>query len=420
MKILELRQARAKALHDARAIHTAAGTEKRDMSAEESANFDALMLKVDELAEQIKTASEEERDDDEEKKTAEERLAEAEAKEKEDKERSLQKRSAGRINPEGGDADHRASEKYAKAYRNWVRTGVQHRDLSMTTTAGGYLVTPTKLSKDLVIALNNMVFLRGLADIETLTEAASLGVPQITTDISDADWTSEVPSSLTADTALVTARRDLTPQFLCKLALISHKLLQFSGRAEQVVNERLGYKFGVAEEKAFLTGDGSGKPLGVFYASASGIPTSRDVACASQTTFTADELINLSMSIPQQYTKSKSFGWIMHRDSVKIARKLKDGEGRYVWQIGIGLDRPDTLLGYPLYQSEYAPNTFTTGLYVAALGDFRYYKIVDVANMEVQRLVERYADTNQVGFLGRRYVDGSPVLGAAFSRLKLA
>jgi HK97 family phage major capsid protein len=51
--------------------------------------------------------------------------------------------------------------------------------------------------------------------------------------------------------------------------------------AENEVTNELGYKFGVTEEKAFLTGDGSGKPLGVFTASASGISTARDVTASA-------------------------------------------------------------------------------------------------------------------------------------------
>ena len=420
--IIEKRKQRAKNVHDARAIHTRAETEKRDMSAEERKNFDDLMAVVDTLADEIaalKAGEEgEERDEDEDKKKADaERLEAAERAAEEDGKTG--ERRAPRGTPEQRGGDNR-EQRYAVAYRNWLRSGIETRDLSLgTNNAGGFLVTPTQMSKDLVVALNNLVFVRGLCDIETLTEAKSLGVPQITTDVSDADWTAEVPT-LTADTSLVLARRDLSPNLLCKLVLASHRLLNNSALPEQVIMQRLAYKFAVSEENAFLNGSGSGQPLGLFTASASGIPTSRDVTAASTTTFVGDELINVAMSIPAQYAKSASFGWIMHRDAVKIARKLKDGQGQYLWQIGIGNDRPDTLLGYPLYQSEYAPNTFTTGLYVACLGDMKSYKIADVANMEVQRLVERYADSNQIGFLGRRYLDASPVLSNAFARLKLA
>ena len=417
--IKEKFEARAKAVADAREIRNRADVEKRDMSAEEKANFDKLMEVVDGLKAEIDALKaepdgDEERDEDEDKK----KLEEAERELEEDK-RSLGARRAGGMNTEQRGNGNEA--RYAKAYRHWLRTGVETRDLSLgTNSAGGYLLTPTQMSKDLIVALNNLVFVRGLCDVETLTEAKNLGVPQLTADVADADWTSEVPSSLTPESSLTLDRRDLSPNLLCKLVLASHRLLQASSAPEALIMQRLAYKFAVSEEKAFLTGNGSGKPLGMYYASASGIPTSRDVTAASQTVFTADELITTLYSIPQQYQKSPSFGWILHRDTVRKCRQLKDGNGSYIWQMGIAADRPDMLLGHPCYQSEYAPNTYTTGLYVALVGDLKFYKIADVAAMEVQRLVERYADTNQIGFLGRRYLDASPVLSTAFARLKLA
>lgn len=70
--------------------------------------------------------------------------------------------------------------------------------------------------------------------------------------------------------------------------------------------------------------------------------------------------------------------------------------------------------------SEFAPNTFTTGLYVGLIGDLKKYWIAEVPNILIQRLNERYADTNEVGFLGRMFLDSSPVLEEAFARLKLA
>jgi HK97 family phage major capsid protein len=70
--------------------------------------------------------------------------------------------------------------------------------------------------------------------------------------------------------------------------------------------------------------------------------------------------------------------------------------------------------------SEYAPSTFTTGLYVGILGDFSKYWIVDALDMEMQRLVELYAATNQIGFIGRKETDGMPCLEEAFVRVTLA
>ena len=112
--------------------------------------------------------------------------------------------------------------------------------------------------------------------------------------------------------------------------------------------------------------------------------------------------------------------WMGHRDFFKQVAKLKDGDGQYLWRESVRVGEPDRLLGLPTGMSEYAPNTFTTGQYVAALGDFSQYWIADSMGMEMQRLTELYAETNQVGLIGRLDTDGQPVLGEAFVRVKLA
>jgi HK97 family phage major capsid protein len=100
--------------------------------------------------------------------------------------------------------------------------------------------------------------------------------------------------------------------------------------------------------------------------------------------------------------------------------KLKDGEGRYLWQQGLAAGQPDTILNLPVNESEYAPSTFTTGKYVGILGNFQFYWIAELFGMEIQRLNELFAATSQVGFIGRMWADGAPVLEEAFARVKLA
>jgi len=99
-------------------------------------------------------------------------------------------------------------------------------------------------------------------------------------------------------------------------------------------------------------------------------------------------------------------------------RKLKDGNDQYIWQPGITGDRSDTILDIPFVLSEWAPDTISDQSYIGMLGDFSFYWIVDTLAFEVQRLVELYAETNQVGFIGRQEVDAMPVLPEAFVRLQ--
>jgi HK97 family phage major capsid protein len=131
-----------------------------------------------------------------------------------------------------------------------------------------------------------------------------------------------------------------------------------------------------------------------------------------------DGLIAAKYALKDAYRMKAN--WLFHRNAVEQVSKLKDGDGQYLWQPSVQAGQPDRLFNLPIVTSEFAPNTFTTGLYVGLLGDFSFYWIVDSMDLEIQRLVELYAETNQTGFIGRAFTDGQPVLAEAFARVKLA
>ena len=187
--------------------------------------------------------------------------------------------------------------------------------------------------------------------------------------------------------------------------------------APDVVLNELRRVIGVTLEKAYMTGDGSGKPLGLFAASNSGVPTSQDVTAAAATSIGFDDLINTKYFIKGQYHRNAS--WIMNRATVKAVAKIKDQDGQYVWQPSAQEGQPDRLLGAPVYMSEFAPGTMTAGLYVAVYGDLSYYWICDADPLGLQVLNELYAPYNQVGYLFQYFGDGAPVVGEAFARLKM-
>jgi len=103
-----------------------------------------------------------------------------------------------------------------------------------------------------------------------------------------------------------------------------------------------------------------------------------------------------------------------------MIRRLKDGNSQYLWKAGISTDRPDTILDFPVHESEYCPNTFSSALYVGILGDFSFYWIADALDMTVKVLNELYAETGQIGYIGRAETDAMPVHETAFVRVKLA
>jgi HK97 family phage major capsid protein len=334
--------------------------------------------------------------------------------------REEERRMATATRPEEGKQEN-AEERKLKAFRNFLVTGnaAEYRALANDTDeTGGFLHAAEQFITRLIKGLDNQVFVRKYATILPLTSSDTLGAPVLTADPADPTWTTEIAAP-SEDSTMAFGRRSLHPEQLSKLIKLSMKLLRTSALPiENLVADRLAYKFAIAQENGFLNGSGDGQPLGIFTASNDGIPTTRDVSTGnSDTALTADGLINAKFALKAQYRNGCR--WIFHRDAVKMLSKLKDGEGQYLWRPGMLMNEPDMLLGHPVDESEYVPNTFTTTLYVGALCNWSNYWIAELQGVELQRLVELYAGTSQIGFIGRMYADGAPVLSESFVRVKL-
>ena len=452
MTIQELREQRAQKIADARKILEHAKTEKRDLTSEENANSDRLLDEADGIKSQI-----------EQREKAEDRarrLEDAEKEMGETRSRSETHRRIGSPNPSripartptgdpeapveeremswrvrGGETrriplelERRGSRAYREAFGRYLLNGStqgldlrdanrEERDLAADSDPdGGYTLAPTQMVGRLIQAVDDAVVMRQYATVLQLRGSQNLGVPSLDVDPSDADWTTEIQTG-SRDTAMKFGKRELNPVPLAKRILISRKLLRHSSMGiEALVQQRLAYKFGVTQEKSFLTGNGANQALGVFTASANGISTGRDVNSGSTTDWTADGLIDAKFTLKPQYWANAR--WLMHRDSLRRIRKLKDSTNQYLWQPGLTAGEPDRVLDIPYTLSEFAPNTFTTGKYIAILGDLRFYWIAEAMSLEVQRLNELYAEANQVGYIGRLEVDGMPVLEEAFVRVR--
>ncbi|HKS62491.1 MAG TPA: phage major capsid protein [Xanthobacteraceae bacterium] len=199
-----------------------------------------------------------------------------------------QSRSRGREDAPGGP---RATPQYRAAFGRFLRAGqnslVAEELRSLRAGAdpdGGFLVAPEQFVKQLLKVVDDRVVIRGLATTFQVPQASSLGVPTLESDPSDADWTTELQTG-SEDSSMSFGKRALSPSPLAKRIKISQQLLrQALIGAEQLVIDRLSYKFGISQEKAFMSGNGVGQPLGGFTAHASGISTARDVSTGNTTT----------------------------------------------------------------------------------------------------------------------------------------
>ena len=400
--VKELLEKRANVWEQAKALIDKAEAEGRDFTAEEQSQYEKMMNDMDELASRAKRLEQKTRFEAQMSEPINEPIKMTPSGIKEEKGNNLM-----------------------PAFRSFLKDGIirpELRALQVTGTdssdvgaMGGYMVPPEQFIAELIKELDNAVFIRKLATVIPVRTSDSLGSPVLTNDMDDAEWTTEITNLTDTDT-MSFGKRELEPKQLAKMIKVSMKLLRTSAiPVESLVIDRLAYKFAVTEEKAFLTGDGNGRPLGLFKADSNGISTNRDVESPGK--ITADSLIEAKYKINIQHRGNAQ--WIFHRDLVKEIAKLKDSNDQYLWRPGLALGQPDTLLNLPVNESEFAPNDVAADKYVGILGDFKYYWIAELMGMEIQRLSELFAPSSQVGFIGRMWVDGAPVLESAFARIKI-
>ena len=431
----ELREERVTIINNARAILNKADEEKRQPTAEERQQYDKMMEDVARLKTEIETL-----EGDLRRKTDLETV-ETELKESASRQIELTSENKAAKNQEkeqrifelkpsiSGDtrnillAGEKATAEYGKNFRAYLLGGQnipEARALQKDSDiAGGFLSPPLQFMAELIQAVDNLAFMRQICRVlPPITSAESLGAPSLDADPADPTWTAEIAVG-SEDSTMTFGKRELTPHPLAQYIKVSRTLLRRSAiGVDAIVRDRLAYKFGVVEENNFLNGSGSNAPLGVFTASDYGISTSRDISTDNTTSaMTFNGLKEVKYTLKPQYWKNAR--WIFHRDGQKQFDKIKDGDGQYIWHASVVEGEPDRLLNFPIYLSEYAPNTFETGLYVGILGDFSKYWIVDALTMSIQVILELYAATNQNAYFGRLECDGMPVIEEAFVRVTL-
>lgn len=189
-------------------------------------------------------------------------------------------------------------------------------------------------------------------------------------------------------------------KFSSKPILVPYELFQDSAfNLVSVLGDMLGERLGRVSNTYFTTGTGAAQPKGIVIAAAAGNTT------ASATAITADEIINLEHQIDPAYRAGASY--MMHDGILLALRKLKDGEGRYLWQTGFNTGTPDTLNARPVTINQDMQSTVATGTKTVLFGQLNRYKIRRVGGVRFYRLEERYRDNDQDCFISFLRQDGN-------------
>ncbi len=302
--------------------------------------------------------------------------------------------------PKDNDKPGRASNAYKEDFNRFIRNKpLVHNVLSEGTPADGGYLCPTEFERQIVDGLRQQNVMRQLCKIITTDNERKIPVAATH---SVATWTAENTAYTESDPTF--GEKTIDAFKLTDLIKVSIELLNDSAfDIEKYIADEFANAFASAEEQAFCVGTGVGQPTGLFTGNGAEV----GVTANSETAIAADEILSLIYSLKAPYRRNAKF--LMNDATVGALRKLKDGNGQYLWQPSLQAGEPDKLAGYQLFTSPYVP-TLAANAYTVAFGDFNSYWIADRTGRTLQRLNELYSTNGQVGFICTERVDGKIIL----------
>lgn len=286
--------------------------------------------------------------------------------------------------------------------------------------AGGYLRPPDAISADVIQGVDDMVYIRQLANVIPVRIGQEYTARVRHERQDEANWTTELQEVI-RDESVEYGSYTWRPHRLTKLLLVSRDLFQMdSDIFMQEFSSEAMYAFDVTQEKAFLNGTGAGQPQGALVNGPDGGPISADRVSSAGNTATAvtyDGLVNAEFELKVPHRRMSS--WMFHRYGVRRLYQVKDSDGRPYLRNALREGETDMMGGRPVMESEYMPSAFTTGKTVGLIANWSHYRIVESRTFEVQVLDQPWARQNMVGFLCRWYLDAKPDLSEAFVRIAL-
>ena len=318
--------------------------------------------------------------------------------------------------PDGKPAPKKATatDEYKTAFWRVMRDKAVHPDVYNVLRIGedehgGYLV-PDEYQRTLIEALQEQNIFRQLAHVIS-TSSGDRKIP-VAVSKGTAAWIDENAAYPESDDTF--GQISISAYKLATMIKVSDELLHDSVfDVPSYIAREFARRIGAAEEEAFFVGDGVGKPTGILSTTGG---AEIGVTAASATAITFDEVMDLYYSLRSPYRKSAVF--IMNDSTVKALRKLKNGNGDYIWQPSVTAGTPDTILNRPVYTSSFVP-TLEGSAKPILFGDMHYYWIADREGRRFQRLNELYAPNGQVGFLSSERVDGKLILPEAVKCLQM-
>ena len=283
---------------------------------------------------------------------------------------------------------------------------LEQKALTVSNDSTGGFLAPPEYVREIIKTVTEISPIRSIARVRT-TAQRSVQIPRRTGQFA-AQWVSEI-ATRSETTGYTVGLEDIPAhEYYARVDISEQDLEDTVFDLEAEMQSEFAEQFAKAEGTAFVSGDAVGKPEGIL--------TNSDVTSVNSgngTALTADGLITLAHSIKSEYARNATF--VFNRATLAAIRKLKDGNGQYIFQAGMTLEggMVNTILGFPYVQATDMPDV-GAGTKPIAFGDFRRaYTIVDRVQLSVLRDPFTLASAGQVQYIARRRVGGQVVLAEA-------
>ncbi|WP_282695491.1 phage major capsid protein [Streptomyces sp. CC208A] len=395
--IKRLQERRANVWEQAKELLDAAEAEKRELTAEEEQTYQRLNADLDAIdarAKDLAAAEQRNRDADE----AFRQLLEKEPAP--EHQRSAADQETQRVR----DWLTGASGSRALEIGPSQRMPLDQRTLSKLTAGAGANTVPISFYNQLVQHMieTSGVLAAGPTVLRTAT-GEQLQIPKTTAHSASAGIVAEAGTLTPNEPTFGQVSLDAYKYGF--LLQVSHELandtgVDLLGYLAMQAGRALGNGFGAH----LVTGDGSSKPNGVLTTSTLGVTGAASVAGAPS----ADDLIDLFYSVIAPYRMSTSCGWMMRDATIATVRKLKDGNGQYVWQPALTQGSPDTILGKPVHTDPNMP-AVALGAKSILFGDFSTYFVREVETVRFERSDDYAFNTDLITYRAILRGDGDQV-----------
>lgn len=273
---------------------------------------------------------------------------------------------------------------------------------------------PETLAGEMIKDIVEYSPVRGVARVRS-TSARSVKIRKKTGNITAAQWVGEIG-----------ARSNLTGMTFGMVEVPVHELAGYVDISNQDLADpdfdleaelRLEYaeQFGVTEGTSFISGTGVNSPEGIL---TTGVNALTGVAGGHATELQADGLIDLVYTLKTAYVAGSN--WLLNRNTLKAVRKLKDGNGNYLWTPALGIAKPSQILEHSYVECPDMPD-IGANTYPIVFGDIaKLYMIIDRTIIETIRDPYTQAGTGTTRFYAYKRVGGQIIQKEAAKKLKIA